>query len=711
MADPKDSNSKDPEFIEDMIDSSDLNDEGQKSRSAEIIKKYNLSDRFNISVENPIKELSNNFARAFEVRDGKQKHDVYALVLPNSLPIRFKVIQQLRQFFSGNFTNVVDSGFSDVAKGEYGAYAVVLEKPRGVLFSSYVTALKQNFGEISPPGKILLDEDFITNNIVSPVNELLKMFADNDISHGRLNHENIYIDLQNNANIMVSECISEPCGFSQFHPYEVIERAQAMPLGKGNSHITNDYFALGVLIYYCIFGEMPGKNMDANELVTQRLHKGTYNAYLGTKELPPRITDILRGLLTDQLENRWGYEQVFNWTRGKKYNLLRPKLRKESVRNYEYGGISHSSKRQLAHTYFMKWDESAEDLRDRKLVKWLELSVNDKNTADSISSITIQTGGEKSRSRSDDDELVSKAIIMLDPYGPIRYRNISLNIEGVGAVLANAWLHQNQQEIQTLTDIIRLNLIDFKAVHEAYTQKIDRWVMQRLQSYIKVKSMGFGLERCLYDLNPSLPCQSTMMTSQFIVDINQLLYYLNDNATKLSSHDPVDRHVAAFICSRLDISREIKLKSMRHIHDEKAKNQLFKLAILAFAQRKSGASRLSGLGNWMMVRVKTVIDSLHSRRIRKEMTTEMKNLADQGNLEGMLQLISNSDYFIRDNEGFNEARRAHAIYDNELRSIKFRKGMAMSQNAQYQYGLYLAKIIGVVVFVVTLIIMMPKNVI
>lgn len=706
-------NTKEPESIEEMINSvqekADLQQSGQ--RGNEMIKKYNLSDRFTILTDRPIKELGTTFARAFEVKDTKQKQDIYSVILPNSLPIRFRVVQQLRQFFSPNFLNIIDSGFTDVARGEFGTYSIVLEKPRGTRLGDYVARLKDSIGEISPPNKIVLNEDFISTEIVAPINELLKLFADNDISHGRINHETIFLNPAEPGSLKVGECISEPCGYSQLHQYEPIERAQAMPLGKGNSTVSNDYFSLGVLVIYCIFGDLPGKNTEISEFISQRLHKGTYNAYLGMIELPPRLTDLLRGLLTDQAEERWGYEQVFDWVRGKKYNLIRPKLRKESIRNYEFAGVSHSSKRQIAHTYYHNWDEAAADLRDKKLGKWLELSVNDKNTADHLASLTISTGGDKSRNRADDDELVSKALIILDPPGPIRYRNICVHIDGIGAVLANAWLHQNQGEIQIFGEIIRLNLIDFKAVHESYTQKIDRWVLQRLQNYIKLKTLGFGLERCLYDLNQSLPCQSSLMATQFVVDINQLLYFLNDNATRLAASDPVDRHVAAFLGSRLDISQEIKLKVMRHIRDEKARIQLVKLALLAFAQRKSGATKLSGLANWMFNRTKTIIDALHSRKLRKEMTNEMKNLADAGNLEGMLQLISSSDYFVRDHEGFIEAQKAYAVYDAELKNIRLHQGLSMNQNVQYQYGLQLSKIIGMVVFVITLLIMMPKNVI
>lgn len=711
MAENPENQKKSAEFIEDILNSPEMLAETKPDRNTESFKKLNLSDRFSIHTESPIKELTNLTSRAFEVRDGKQKQDVYALILQNSLPIRFKAVQQLQQFFSPNFTNIIDSGFTDVARGEFGTYSVILEKPRGTKLSEYLAGLKATVGEVKPPNKILMSEDFITNEIVAPINEVLKLFAENDVFHGRINHENIFINPAVAGSLHLGECISEPCGFSQIAQYESVERAQSMPLGKGNSTIANDYFALGVLVIYCIFGELPGRNLEPNEFIAQRLQKGTYNAYLGMLELPPQLTDLLRGLLTDQAEDRWGYEQVFSWVRGKKFNLIRPKFRKESIRDYEFAGIAHNSKRQLAHTYFLNWDNAASDLRDKKISKWLELSVNDKPTADNILSLVAATGGEKSRNRADDDELVAKALITLDPLSPIRYRNISAHIDGIGAVLANAWMRQNQPEIQTFKEVIRLNLIDFKAVHESFTQKIDRWVLQRLQNYIKINSLGFGIERCLYDLNPSLPCQSPIMATQFVVDINQLLYFLNDNASKLGSSDPVDRHVAAFVASKLDITQEIKLKTMRYIKDEKTKMHLIKLALLAFAQRKSGAARLNGLANWMLNRSKVIAEMLHSRKLRKDLLAEMKNHADHGNLEGMLHPLSNSDYFQRDHEAFMDAQRTYAAYDNELKMIKIRQGLSLKANVQYQYGLYLSKIIGVVVFVLTLIMTMSKNVI
>ena len=697
---------KGPEFVEDMLaqqdGADDSNSSSLNSRANEIIRKFNLPDRYTILPDMPIRELGGGFAKAFEVRDAKQKEDIYGTILQNSIPIRFAAIQKAKNFFHPNNCNVVDSGFADVARGEYGSYAVIYDKPKGIKLSQFVERKIALGEEFDPPLKLLISEEFVAAQIVHPINEVLKLYAENELCHGRINVNNVFLTGQEDGKLMVGECFSEPCGFSQPHQYETVDRAQSMPLGKGLGTLSSDYFALGVTVLHAIMGRLPGEEIEPQEFIAQRLAKGTYNTYLGNMEFSPRITDLLRGLLTDNVEERWGYEQVYNWVRGKKYNLIRPKIRKEAVRSYEFLGVQYMSKASLAYAYFTNWDEAARDIRDKRLGKWLELSVNDKETADILGGLVVSTGGEKSKSRSDNDELVAKSLIILDPDAPIRYRTIAVNLDGVGPMIADSWLHQNQTEMQIFGELLNMNLMDYKAARMS-DQKIDRWILQRLQNYIRGKSLGFGIERCLYDLNPSLPCQSPIIGSQFIIDINQLLYYFNDNAGKIGTTDVVDRHVSAFIASKLELAQEIKLKISKYLKDERAKIQVIKLALIAFAQRKSNSGKLTSLGHWFMGRMNPIIDSLHGRKNRKDFETELKSYADVGNIEGMLQLIINSDYFPRDTQGFAEAQQIFKAYDMELRQIRSRQGLAMHQDTHYLFGLQLAKIIGVLVFLVTIV--------
>lgn len=681
-----------------------------QSRALEHIRKFNLPTRFTIHTDRPIPLLSGSFSRAFEVHDAKQKEDIYALILPSSIPIRFHAIQQLKMAFHHNFVNVLESGLTEVAGGQFGNYAVILEKPKGRKLSEFIKDMRvSQKKDETKEQKTVLHEDFISQEIIQPINEVLKTILDNGLSHGRINHENIYLDKMENPNVVLGECVSEPCGYSQPPQYETIERAQAIPLGKGNSNIKHDYFAFGVLIYYCMFGEVPAYGMEPSELIKARISKGTYNVYLGQHEISSRMVDILRGLLTDNPAERWGYDQISSWLKGKRFNLIRPSVRKEAARGYEFSGGVFFSKRALANSYHQKWDEAALDIRDKRLPKWLDLSTADKNLGDDVAVIITSTGGEKTKSRSDNDELISKTIILMDMEAPIRYRDICMHLDGMGAVLANAWAHQNQSELQSFVDIIRMNLPNFKAVRESTdNDKVDRWILQRQQNYIKLKSLGFGIERVLYDLNPTLPCQSPMLASQFVIDVSQLLFFLNDHAAKLAGNEPVDRHISAFITSKLELASEVKLKIMARFHrNETAITQLTKLALLAFAQKKTKVNKLPGLAGWMNEKLKVIINSIHSRQLKKEFSEEMKNIAGQGNLEAMLSLITNSEYFARDDEGFVEARQHYALLDADIKLIRAREKLAMGQDVYYLSGLQFCKILAALVFIVSLGLMVP----
>ncbi|MDP6885104.1 MAG: ABC transporter permease subunit, partial [Rhodospirillales bacterium] len=60
--------------------------------------------------------------------------------------------------------------------------------------------------------------------------------------------------------------------------------------------------------------------------------------------------------------------------------------------------------------------------------------------------------------------------------------------------------------------------------------------------------IGYGIERCLYELNPGLPCQSPHLNHDYVTRIRDLLPALDETANRVSEKTlPIDRHIAAFI--------------------------------------------------------------------------------------------------------------------------------------------------------------------
>lgn len=678
------------------------------------LERFNLPDSYRVVIESPIPDLDNTNSRAFEVEDASHKTEAYATVLPNDVPIRFDSIKKLKEFYNSNFCNLIDEGFVSLNTSEFGNYAIIFEKPKGRSIASYMLDFqkeeerkaKEQASETAKVKESFMTEDFLARNIIEPLNEVLRGFSERGLGHGAINQDSIFVDSITNAEakLCLKEGVSEISGLSQYHQYETIPRAMCNPLGKGEGRIEDDYFALGVFVYYMMFGKLPGEGESTVELLAKRMEGGTYNTYLKNLNIPVRMADILRGLLNDDPEERWGYDQIQDWARGKRFNLIRPNVKKESLRSYVYNKVGYSSKRSLSYAFYMDWDEAAAEMRTGKLVKWLELSVAQPNLADEVKVLINSTGGENSKSRKDNDELVTKGLILLDPFAPIRYRDIATSIDALGIILVNGWKHQNHSEIQTITEILKNNLSEFKAVRDPFVSEYyDRWVMQKVHGFITMNAYGFGIERCIYDLNPTLPCQSNLMSNNFIIDIKQLLYFLNDNSENLKNYDPMDKHIAAFLASKLGLTQEVKVNFKYKVNNMKATTQLTKMAIFSYAQKRTNIVRLNGLCDWLVDGMEEIFTLIKSKKNRKEFQKEISRVAKSGSISAVLESIISSGMIDRDIDELAVARNEYSLLTNEINRIAQAKRLAMRNNSYFYAGLFIAKVIAIIAFVTILV--------
>lgn len=669
-----------------------------------VTEKYRLSEHYDILTDKPLPQFNSAVAKAFEVTDRKNKQYLFAVILPNNLPIRFGALQKLKKIFHPNFCNIVDAGFVDIAQGKFGNFAILCERPQGVPLKDYIPSLERAVREDGTKD-YFLPEQFIAQKIVEPINEILKLFKDDGLSYGCLNHDKIYIETIDGAvRAKLLEPLSEPCGLSQLLQYETISRAQTIPIGKGESKIEDDYFALGVLVYYCMFGESPSIPTDTESFIFDRLENGTYTCYLGNIEITSRMVDSLRGLLSDLPEERWGHEETSEWVRGKRFNLIRPTYRKESQRSYVMKEKKHYTRRSLAYHFFCEWDEAASELRSKKIIKWLELAVGSAVVADEVAGLITAAGEEKARARKSDNELISKALLCLDPPAPIRFKNLAIQIDGLGPFLADAWFKRNQTDINGIKEIFSLNLPDYKVVKDLDTDRSsDRWLLQRLNNFIAIDSYGFGLERCLYDLNPGLPCQSTLLGNTFIIDLNHLIHHLNDNSAELSKFDPVDRHIAAFVACRLEMTKPLEPAISGLFLTSKLRERVIKLTLLSYVQKKTTISRLNGLAEWIVELITpdfTVY--INSKSIRESFEKEMQKAAKTGILSNIIDVINNPNYFMKNKTDLIDAKTEYNALVQNLRILEKSLADAKKYKTFHLTGLYLAKVLSILVFVLVI---------
>ncbi len=642
-----------------------------------------LNGRFRIDASQPIPTLDSLNAKAYHVTDERvASGELYALVCERGLPFRLQALRALEDMKSKFFTNVIAHGVMNVGLHHECRYVIILERPPQLTLAALLRQQKT------------LSERQIIKMLVVPLTILLHELTERKVCHGRIHLDSIYVDKDNPELIKLGECFTEPCGYSQPYYYETRERLTCNAAGKGEGSEGTDFFALGILILLCTLGGNPAQSIEKKAFIEKRLSLGSFNAFIGNRELPTMTEDLLKGLLADNPRDRWGQKQLESWLSGKKYNLLRPAPPREAPRPYIFEDILHFNRKHLAFSIQQHWGAAKKELRQNRLERWIELSVKLPDQASQLARIVSVTGGETGRLPTDDDDLVMKTIQQLDPEGPFRLLNMSTNVTGLGTMLADAFRQNKANEIHLLRRILESDLIttwaDMFDNAPGYHASETVWFLEKRRHIFRLKTYGFGLERILYDLNPSLPCLSPLVHKHHVMNLRELLYSLNTvSDDKRRSSDPMDQHIAAFIGSRLDLLKE-KKGELQEFPQYRNSSSLRALSILATAQVRIGNPELPILSQWIAERIQPIIDLLHSRTTRRDVKEQIQRVANRGYLVGILKIVANIETIKDDQAAFERA--AGRFQRNLLRIHKLNERGTLEQRATemgHRFAFYL----------------------
>jgi len=274
-----------------------------------------------------------------------------------------------------------------------------------------------------------------------------------------------------------------------------------------------------------------------------------------------------------------------------------------------------------------------------------------------------------SESRGSDEMLVSQLCMLLDPDGPIRYKGYAFLIDAFGTALAVELLRQGNAKVGA--EILDQNLPGIwleRAVPGAETAVLSR-LFESYREFLHNNEPGYGIERCLYELNPGLTCQSSLIAQNYVVDIDGLLPALDEAADRVDTKiPPVDRHIAAFIACRFDEDTERHLRALGNPADTKKIAAM--LSLLALVQWRLGPDALYGLSSWVGGLLGPVINSYHSRTVRRDIEREVPRLVRQGSLPELYEMIENAEQRQQDERGFRTAVEEFTLAEDEIQEIE-----------------------------------------
>ncbi len=618
-----------------------------------------LRERYLIDASSPLVELDSPSAKAYAVQDRKQlNRQLFALICAPGLPPRTKVMAALRGATIPGMMPLIE--WDTVYWPPLGqrCMAVIFGRPQGgKLLMSPMPEDRQ------------INDNELARRVLDPVARAVQELARRGTTHGSIRPDNLFFMDEERNDVVLGESVCAPPGFHQPPALETIERAMTSPAGRGEGTVGDDFFALGTTLVCLVLGHTPGEDLSEDDLITARTEWGSYTTYCGSARVPLALLEPLRAMLSDDPKDRWDTDKLERWLDGQRLSPLQLKSAPKSETAFTFAGKAYRTTRTLARAMTLNVSEAAKAIKGGALDVWLRRGLKDGKRATAVAEVVEAAGTHHNDWLGSDDVVVAKVAMLLDPQAPIRYKGFSFLPEGYGSALAVELVRGG--DIQIAAEAVARELPGFwlSAQHDSLADK--RAIAKtfgQLRGFLQINEPGYGIERCLYELNPSLPCQSQLVIEDYVVDIGNLLPALDRKATRTDvTTKPMDRHIAAFIAARFDEDIEPHLRALASA--EEKKSLIGVLSLLAFVQWRLRLDALYGLSSWVGGLLGPASNVYRSRTTRGRIEREIPRLVRHGSLPEIFGLLEDIEARKHDAQGHAAAQAAFAEAEAEIKRL------------------------------------------
>ena len=418
-------------------------------------------------------------------------------------------------------------------------------------------------------------------------------------------------------------------------------------------------------------GRNPLAHLSADELIKARMDLGTPVLLLNTARVPSSLTELVKGLLSDHPRSRWTTRDVAEWCDGQRLVPKQQVSVGKAKRSIIFNGHEFLKPNLLALALAAKPEEAIKFIRDADFLRWCQRSSGlDILQYQKLEEILGQTESNSSKSSY---VILTQVIACLDPSGPLRYKEFSFNVTGIGAATIYAYVQNNTNLKNAIAEIVQNDLPSFWVglPGNAHTFNLSAaQELSALRSLIIQNQPGYGLERMLYTLNRHFPCQSDSCHGYYALQPRDLLRALDGFIHKgQRPQELLDRHSAAFLGSRLNSRSDENLLKLLNPNQDVGERRINMLKLLATLQARFKLGPLMHLTGWLAELVRPSLDILHSQSIKEDIAKALLRVAKHGDLNELLLLLDSGSLRMRDQRLFNSARSEYQNLQKQINEI------------------------------------------
>ena len=487
--------------------------------------------------------------------------------------------------------------------------------------------------------------------------------------HGSISPANMFFSAHDENQIILGDCLSVPASSFQPALVQPLEIGILDRFSAGVRGIKEDLYSLGASLALAIRSpDRPFGDISKEEIIREKLEVGSFTFLVGRERLSVPMQDVLKGLLHDDPEQRWGIDELYSWVDGKRIGGHNSVKVKKASRGFTYARKNYFYPNLLACDLGADPEKFVQLVRDEQLEQWLTRSVDDKEVLERYHAALKYAKGQGG-GKAFQDSLLCHMRIALMPEYPLSYKGRTFDYRGSGNALASAFVRGDDLKIfhEIFESGLFLNWLylqpEQKSAHGRWIKKFDL-----CRVYIKSLKAGQGLERCLYILSDNVQCLSPKLENYYVISAQDLLLALEDMASKNQISDSfLDRHCLAFLA---ELDNRVVEGCLYDLNSaDKPRQILGSLRCLAHIQKRYKVESVVHLSQLFAKRLTSVYARYRDKGIQNKVRAGVEQFAKKGDLIGMVTELDNTSAIERDEKNFLQAKYEYQALSAEHETI------------------------------------------
>lgn len=624
-----------------------------------------LGGEIEIFPSKPLEAFASFETRAFEARDLRGGEPLLAMTAGRSRCPRISAVGSYQAVKTPHLLKLVTAGIAEWPSETKQVYVFVFDMPPA-----------RRLLPLGAARTVRISDERIIPALIQPAVSVLEELQSINMVHGAITADNIFMAGGEGSEVAIlGECLSSAPFFRHSAIFETVERAMAQPGGRGPGMIKNDLYALGICVAMTLRGGNPLVGKSNEEIIHEKIENGSYGALIGSERLPAYLVEFLRGVLHDDESARWGLDDVLRWLEGRRLSAKQPHNTMKARRPFVFRERKYWDLRSLAMSLAAHISDAVALVEKDSIDLWLKRNFEGRDLEARLEMFWKKEDGALR------ERVVAELSQVLDPYAPVRYKDLAVFPEGFGTALADAMARS--EDVQHYAELISLQLFN-GWVNQRHEEIPDAsgivTLFEKCRNFLAQKMPGYGIERVVYLLNKEIVCLSPQLRDYFVLGPGHLLLALERLAQRGQRLEPIlDRHMIAFISVRDPKMIDPYLGHI--ISHDRGYQVIGVLRALSEIQRRFRIQPVPTLARILLAQMGPAVDRFYDRDLRQEVARRLATAGDGGNLGNLLDIVDSAAVVQDDQLRFAQARREFAILMRE------RAGLEQQLSRRSTFGL------------------------